>query len=59
MNAKLDTDYGMNGYASRFIADWKFDWCKYNEIKSGDKTLDAKLDRWPKHFTSGDTVERR
>jgi len=49
----------MNGYASRFIADWKFDWCKYNEIKSGDKTSDAKLDRWPKHFTSGDAVERR
>lgn len=58
MNAKLDPDDGMNDYESRFITDWNFDWCKYSEIKSEDKTLDAELDCRPKDFTSDDAVEQ-
>ena len=38
MNTKLG--FGLkevNDFTSRFTTDWNFDWCKYSEIKSGDK----------------------
>jgi hypothetical protein len=46
----------VNGYGSRFTTDWNFNWCKYSEIKSEDKTLEPESDRWPKDFTSGGGV---
>jgi hypothetical protein len=54
------TDFVAKGCASRFATEWSFVWCKYSEIKSGDKTLDAELDRWSKDFTSrGGITQRR
>jgi hypothetical protein len=37
------TDFVAKGCASRFATEWSFVWCKYSEIKSGDKTLDAEF----------------
>src|SRR5882757_1704639 len=48
-----------NGYASRFATDWSFVWCKYSEIKSGDKILDAELDRRRRDLTSRASGQER
>ena len=37
------TDFVAKGCASRFATEWSFVWCKYSEIKSGDKIFGGRI----------------